>query len=647
MFSTFFSLEMFIPSEMEQISLPLDNVKEKLEPLEPNQDYIDAFQLESELMDSPPLPNSTIYTDVNVVPEHEKGELGHSISNLEGEIAGLKQKERLLDKKRREALNKILDIKGSIRVFCRVRPFLLSDRRRIHEPISIGLEKVVVKSVGIRKEYRYDKVFHQAATQEDVFVEVEPILRSALDGHNVCILAYGQTGTGKTFTMDGTNNQAGIIPRATEELFRQASLDNSSITFSMSMLEVYMGNLRDLLAPKVASRTHEVAAKCLNIQTDPKGMVEVEGLTQVQIPDTAKAKWWYAKGRRARSTSWTNVNETSSRSHCLMRITISRHGDDSKAKAQVSKLWMVDLGGSERLLKTGATGQTLDEGRSINLSLSALGDVIAALRRKRGHVPYRNSKLTQILKDSLGHSSKVLMLVHISPCEEDVGETICSLSFANRARAIETYRDLTEDINMQRQKRILELEVEMREAEEECQKVRYQVQKAEFLLSENRELLSTTYHVPDDKENAPISPKEDYKEVNSTSRVTEKGIRRNMTSPFPRFMTSTVASRQRQSAAEKLVVGRARSLRSATRSSLQFSASQSFSYSEFRFRAILKESNRKSRYGETKPLLPESPKCNGPEMKMASLPRSKTVISSDPNLRTTLSRHRRRMSDLI
>lgn len=647
MFSTFFSLEMFIPSEMEQISLPLDNVKEKLEPLEPNQDYIDAFQLESELMDSPPLPNSTIYTDVNVVPEHEKGELGHSISNLEGEIAGLKQKERLLDKKRREALNKILDIKGSIRVFCRVRPFLLSDRRRIHEPISIGLEKVVVKSVGIRKEYRYDKVFHQAATQEDVFVEVEPILRSALDGHNVCILAYGQTGTGKTFTMDGTNNQAGIIPRAIEELFRQASLDNSSITFSMSMLEVYMGNLRDLLAPKVASRTHEVAAKCLNIQTDPKGMVEVEGLTQVQIPDTAKAKWWYAKGRRARSTSWTNVNETSSRSHCLMRITISRHGDDSKAKAQVSKLWMVDLGGSERLLKTGATGQTLDEGRAINLSLSALGDVIAALRRKRGHVPYRNSKLTQILKDSLGHSSKVLMLVHISPCEEDVGETICSLSFANRARAIETYRDLTEDINMQRQKRILELEVEMREAEEECQKVRYQVQKAEFLLSENRELLSTTYHVPDDKENAPISPKEDYKEVNSTSRVTEKGIRRNMTSPFPRFMTSTVASRQRQSAAEKLVVGRARSLRSATRSSLQFSASQSFSYSEFRFRAILKESNRKSRYGETKPLLPESPKCNGPEMKMASLPRSKTVISSDPNLRTTLSRHRRRMSDLI
>ncbi|KAJ6380101.1 hypothetical protein OIU76_016704 [Salix suchowensis] len=393
-------------------------------------------------------------------------------------------------------------------------------------------------------------------------------------------------------------------------------------------------------------------------------MVEVEGLTQVQIPDTVKAKWWYAKGRRARSTSWTNVNETSSRSHCLMRITISRHGDDSKAKAQVSKLWMVDLGGSERLLKTGATGQTLDEGRAINLSLSALGDVIAALRRKRGHVPYRQvlswvrvssffyanfllGRLAVVPICLRGDNSKVLMLVHISPCEKDVGETICSLSFANRARAIETYRDLTEDINMQRQKRILELEVEMREAEEECQKVRYQIQKAEFLLSENRELLLTSYQVPDDKENAPISPKEDYKEVNNTPRVTDNGIRRNKPSHFPRFMTSTVASRQRQSAAEKIVAGRARSLRSATRSSLQFSASQSFSYSEFRFRAILKESNRKSRYGETKLLLPESPKCNVSEMKITSIPRSKAVISSDPNLRTTLSRHRRRMSDLI
>ncbi|MBA0687317.1 hypothetical protein Goari_014865, partial [Gossypium aridum] len=321
----------------------------------------------------------------------------------------------------------------------------------------------------------------------DVFVDVEPILRSALDGHNVSILAYGQTGTGKTFTMDGTTVQPGIVPRALKELFQQVSSDKSfSYTFSMSMLEVYMGNLRDLLASKPALRTNETVSRCnLNIQTDPKGSVEIEGLTQVEIPDFAKARWWYTKGRRARSTSWTNVNEASS---SLTRIVISRRGDTPEAKPKISKLWMVDLGGSERLLKTGATGQTLDEGRAINLSLSALGDVIAALRRKKGHVPYR-----QVLGFKYGVGSKVLMLVHISPCQEDLEETICSLSFAKRAKAVDSSRGLPEDLKKLREKRISELEENMREVEEECQKLANQISKAEFLLSENRKLYSTAY----------------------------------------------------------------------------------------------------------------------------------------------------------
>ncbi|KAK3200529.1 hypothetical protein Dsin_023944 [Dipteronia sinensis] len=187
---------------------------------------------------------------------------------------------------------------------------------------------------------------------------------------------------------------------------------------------------------------------------DAKGLVNSEGLTEVQIPDVTKARWWYNKGRRVRSTSWTSVNEASSRSHCLTRITIFRHGDALEAKREVSKLWMVDLGGSERLLKTGATGQTLDEGRAINLSLSALADVIAALRRKRGHVPYSYSKQTQIPKDSL------------------------------------------------------------------------------------------------DEEKNLISPKETLKESVETPRISEKAIRRSISNSLPLFVTSTVASRQRQGAAE-------------------------------------------------------------------------------------------------
>ncbi|PON69510.1 Kinesin-like protein [Trema orientale] len=644
---------MFISTQNEQISLASVSVKESLKPspMETNPDSPDGFPLTSESTESPPL--STTYTDVNVVPEHEQSELIQSISNLEGEIAQLRLKQKLWNEKRREALNKILDIKGTIRVFCRVRPFLAVDRRKIHEPIAIGSEKIVVKSAGTRKEFEFDKVFPQEVSQGEVFVEVEPILRSALDGHNVSVLAYGQTGTGKTFTMDGTNEQPGIIPRALKELFRQASSEGETLTFSMSMLEVYMGSLRDLLTPKPTSRAYEPVTRCnLNIQTDQKGSVEIEGITEVQILDYAKAKWWYNRGRRARSTSWTNVNETSSRSHCLTRIAIFRHRNGSGAKTELSKLWMVDLGGSERLLKTGAIGLTLDEGRAINLSLSALGDVVAALRRKRGHVPYRNSKLTQILKDSLGDGSKVLMLIHVSPCEEDVGETICSLCFAKRARAVESNREQLEDLRKQKEKRIHELEECMREAEEECQKVKNQIQKVEFMLSENKKLLLNIDHQPllEHEEKVTLSPKQDLKQVKESNKQSEKETRRIISSSLPRFMTSTVASRERQSAAERDLVGRARVLRAGTRSSIHFTASQSqsISFSDRRFKATLQNSNRK-KHVETDNVNVESPKFSGSasDSKSASLPKSRMVTSFDPNLRATLGRHRRRMSDLI
>ncbi|KAK9148853.1 hypothetical protein Scep_007610 [Stephania cephalantha] len=137
--------------------------------------------------------------NVKVVPEQQQKGLEQTILHLEGEVIGLRQKKRSLDAKRREALNKILDIKGSIRVFC--RPFLITDKRRNQEPICVRSEKLAVSFGGSKKEFGFDKVFPQNASQEDVFMEVEPILRSALDGHNVCIMAYGQTGTGKTFTM--------------------------------------------------------------------------------------------------------------------------------------------------------------------------------------------------------------------------------------------------------------------------------------------------------------------------------------------------------------------------------------------------------------------------------------------------------------
>ncbi|GMG99629.1 hypothetical protein Nepgr_001469 [Nepenthes gracilis] len=588
---------------------------------------------------SPTQELPTICTDV--VSEHKIKRL---MLDLEDEIAGLRLKQKSLDEKRREALHKIIDLKGSIRLFCRIRPYMARVWKTKHELILAGSEKIVVKSVGIRKEFEFDKVFSQSSTQEDVFVEVEPILRSAIDGHNVCILAYGQTGTGKTFTMEGTCDEPGIVPRALKELFSHAYLDSSApITFSMSMLEVYMGNLKDLFAPRPSRRAYQAVLRCnLNIQTDPKGMVEIEGLTEVPISDFSKASWWYNKGKRARSTSCTNVNYMSSRSHCLTRITIFHHGDASEGGTKVSKLWMVDLGGSERLLKTGAIGQTLDEGRAINLSLSALGDVIAALRRRRCHVPYRNSKLTQILRDSLGDGSKVLMLVHASPCEEDLGETICSMSFAKRARGIESNQELPEEIKKQRQKKIVELTDELREADEEYQKVGNKLEKAKNLLAENKRLFSTKYQHIADEGMTPRSDKDESSDVQETPQASAKARRKNS---LPRFMTSTEASRQRHNAAEREIDLRARILRLGTRSSAQLSASQSISQQDVRLKMIVVNSNSKQRNPENKAVAIENPQSNIMDSKSSSIP--SRVTSSNPNPRAAVCRHRRRMSDLI
>ncbi|XP_015079188.1 kinesin-like protein KIN-14U [Solanum pennellii] len=631
---------MFISTEDENMPLPLENGKalENSSPIVSNPDSKDDET-------SQEIPST--FTDVNVVQEDEKFQLEQMILNLEGEIASLRHKERSLDEKRREALNKILDIKGCIRVFSRVRPFSPTDKQRTHQPISVESEKIVVRSGGSRKEFEFDKVFPQESLQENVFAEVDPIIRSALDGHNVCILAYGQTGTGKTYTMEGITESPGIIPRVLQELFNLSSSDSSSsYTFSISMLEVYLGSIRDLLAPRPSSRKYTASRCNLNIQTDSKGSVEIDGLTEVEISNFTKAKWWYHKGRRVRSTSWTNVNETSSRSHCLTRISIYRYGDTLGGKAEASKLWMVDLGGSERLLKTGATGQTLDEGRAINLSLSALGDVIAALRRKKGHVPYRNSKLTQVLKDSLGDKSKVLMVVHVSPYEEDVGETTCSCTFAKRARAAECNRELSEESKKQKEKRIAELEEQMKEAEEGCTELCTQIQKADFLLSENKRLFMKKYQPLEDEETFPITPKQNVPEITVTPRNSEKGQKTNVNSSVPRFMSSTVASRIRETTAEKEIHSRPKSVRSWARSSMQISGSQSNSF-ERRFKAHLRTSNKRSRYSETNTMAGDIKYGDDSDIKPSILPQSKTMAPSDPKPRKPLAHHRRRMSDLL
>lgn len=193
-----------------------------------------------------------------------------------------------------------------------------------------------------------------------------------------------------------------------------------------------------------------------------------------------------------------------------------------------------------------------------------------------------------------------------------------------------------------------ELEEDMREAETECQNVRNQLKEVESLLSEKKKLFSATYQSLEDEEKSFVSPKENLKEAVETPKASNKVTKRSVSNSVPRFMTSTVASRQRKNAAEKEISVRARSLRMRPRSSAQFSCSQSLSFLDLRFKAIIRCSNKKPRYSETKTPVTESPKGNGDlYSKTTSMPRNKIVTYSDPNLKVTLSRHRRRMSDLV
>ncbi|XP_062198074.1 kinesin-like protein KIN-14O [Phragmites australis] len=572
------------------------------------------------------------------------------ISALQDEISALRSRQRLLDRRRREALDKLIDLKGSIRAFCRVRPLISTNNFKTKSTVSIEQEKITVQHVGIKKEFSVDRVFDQDSTQEDVFLEVKPILRSALDGHNVCILAYGQTGTGKTYTMEGTDGKLGIVPRAIQELFSHASEDSSSTySFSISMLEVYLGSLRDLLAPRQPLfRPTECSTPCnLSILATKSGAVEVDGLTDVSIPDLKKANQWYCRGRRARSTSWTNVNDVSSRSHCLTRITIRRHG----VTEEVSKLWLIDLGGSERLLKTGASGLTMDEGKAINLSLSAFGDVIAALRRKRSHVPYRNSKLTQILSDSLGDGSKVLMVVHISPSEDDVSDTVCSLSFAKRARSIESNRDISEGLKMLKQKRLAELDKEICDAEEELKFLNEQIRRAEISLEEKKKKLSSSacQALSDEKGSPRSTLVVGHIDAIESPQATEKAKSRVSHGSAPHFMSSTVCSRQRHSAGSHSV-SKPRLTKSVSRNPGEISGSQSFSYSSCKNAAKARSVAFSSSVPKLKCLPVKSDQINisnnSIDSTAASAPRRRESSGSRQVQRAPLHQHRRRMSSL-
>ncbi|XP_043351015.1 kinesin-like protein KIFC3 isoform X2 [Dermochelys coriacea] len=366
-----------------------------------------------------------------------KAEIGQAIEEVNSTNRELLRKYRRELQLRKKCHNELVRLKGNIRVFGRVRPITKEDGEGPEAANSVTFDPdddaiLHLMHKGKQVSFELDKVFSPQATQQDVFQEVQALITSCIDGYNVCIFAYGQTGAGKTYTMEGTPENPGINQRALQLLFSEVQRKASDwgYTITVSVAEIYNEALRDLLGKEPQEKLD------IKLCPDGSGQLYVPGLTEFQVRSVEDINKVFEFGHSNRVTEYTSLNEHSSRSHALLIVTV-RGLDYSTGLRTTGKLNLVDLAGSERVGRSGAEGSRLREAQYINKSLSALGDVIYALRARQGHVPFRNSKLTYLLQDSLSGDSKTLMMVQVSPVEKNTSETLCSLKFAERVRSVE------------------------------------------------------------------------------------------------------------------------------------------------------------------------------------------------------------------
>ncbi|KAJ5777619.1 hypothetical protein N7520_000865 [Penicillium odoratum] len=360
------------------------------------------------------------------------------------ETDAIKEKLRREETLRRKLHNQVQELKGNIRVFCRVRPSLNSEPASMIAPMQYPDEFDDAKEINIlgpeeksslgtisRKNntFTFDRVFGPSTQNAEVFDEISQLVQSALDGYNVCIFCYGQTGSGKTHTM---SSRDGMIPRAVHQIYQTAQgLEEKGWRYRMegNFVEVYNENLNDLLG-----NPDELDKKKHDIRHDmQRGKTFITDITTVQLDSPEMVESILRSADANRSVAATKANERSSRSHSvfILKLTGENHITGERSEGTLN---LVDLAGSERLSHSGATGERLKETQNINRSLSSLGDVIAALGQGKdgGHIPYRNSKLTYLLQFSLGGNSKTLMFVMASPLKAHLSETLTSLKFATK-----------------------------------------------------------------------------------------------------------------------------------------------------------------------------------------------------------------------
>lgn len=371
-----------------------------------------------------------------------------------------------------------------VRVVVRCRPFTKKEKRAECENIlevDDRLGQITIRNPKAPPEeplkvFTFDSVFGWKSKQSDIYdYAVRPLVDSVLLGFNGTIFAYGQTGTGKTYTMQGVSTdpeKRGVIPNSFQHIFTQISRSqNQKYLVRSSYLEIYQEDIRDLLCKD--------NNKKLELKENPDYGVYVKDLSSVVTKNAAEIEHVMNIGNQSRTVGFTNMNERSSRSHAIFVVTVecSEAGLDGEDHIRVGKLNMVDLAGSERQSKTGAEGTRLKEAAKINLSLSALGNVISALVDGRStHVPYRDSKLTRLLQDSLGGNAKTIMVATVGPSHKSFDESLATLRYASRAKKIKNKPRINEDPK----------DALLREFQEEIARLKAQLEERGMLAKERR-----------------------------------------------------------------------------------------------------------------------------------------------------------------
>ncbi|KAJ4352853.1 hypothetical protein N0V95_003900 [Ascochyta clinopodiicola] len=381
---------------------------------------------------------------------------------------------------------------GNIKVVVRCRPFngrekqrnaqciveMKGDQTILKAPTNINVQGKAAKAAAEgtktfafdRSYWSFDRDAPNYAGQDNLHEDLgKPLLDNAFQGYNNCIFAYGQTGSGKSYSMMGYGQEYGIIPKICQDMFERIDEmqkdKNSSCTVEVSYLEIYNERVRDLLNPSNKGN--------LRVREHPSTGPYVEDLAKLVVQSFPDIENLMDEGNKARTVAATNMNETSSRSHAVFTVTLTQKRHDAQAGMsgeRVAKISLVDLAGSERAQSTGATGARLKEGAEINRSLSTLGRVIAALAdqssgKKKTQVPYRDSVLTWLLKDSLGGNSMTAMVAAISPADINFDETLSTLRYADSAKRIKNHAVVNEDPNARM----------IRELNEELAKLRSQL----------------------------------------------------------------------------------------------------------------------------------------------------------------------------